>query len=132
MRGRRTEVWPFCYRTLHGAYPPRALNVPRPAYRSKCRGPFGSRPGESRNAQLWGERDPIDLQAARVAELGVDIEALRAEVAGEVDRATEAALAMPMPDPSTATEGVFCEGDAEPLGDGRAPWSGFHTTRGAA
>ena len=81
--------------------------------------------------EQWGERDPIDLQAARVAELGVDVEALRAEVAGEVDRATEAALAMPMPDPSTATEGVFGEGEAEPLGDGRAPWSGFHTTRGA-
>ena len=25
----------------------------------------------------------------------------------------------------TATEGVFCVGEAEPLGDGQAPWSGF-------
>jgi pyruvate dehydrogenase E1 component alpha subunit len=30
-----------------------------------------------------------------------------------------------MPDPATATDGVFCEGEAEPLGDGQAPWSGF-------
>jgi hypothetical protein len=25
------------------------------------------------------------------------------------------------------TEGVFCEGEAEPLGDGQAPWSGFRS-----
>jgi len=49
-----------------------------------------------------------------------------------VDRATEAALAMPMPDPSTATDGVFCDGEADPLGDGMAPWSGFSTARRAA
>jgi hypothetical protein len=31
-----------------------------------------------------------------------------------------------MPDPATATEGVFCTGEPEVLGtDGRAPWSGF-------
>src|SRR5213080_760663 len=65
----------------------------------------------------WEARDPIDLQTARVAELGVDVEALRASVAEEVDRATEAALAMPMPDPSSATDGVFCDGEADPLGD---------------
>jgi pyruvate dehydrogenase E1 component alpha subunit len=74
----------------------------------------------------WRTRDPIDLQSARVAELGVDVEAVRAGVAAEVDRATEAALAMPMPEPGTATDGVFREGEAEPLGDGEAPWSGFH------
>ena len=76
--------------------------------------------------ERWRARDPIDLQAARVAELGVDVEALRAEVAAEVDHATQAALAMPMPEPGSAAEGVFCGGDAEPLGDGAAPWSGFH------
>jgi TPP-dependent pyruvate/acetoin dehydrogenase alpha subunit len=80
----------------------------------------------------WRERDPIDLQAARLAELGVDVEAVRAEVADEVDRATEGALAMPMPDPATATDGAFFEGEPEPLGDGQAPWSGFHAAgRGA-
>jgi len=30
-----------------------------------------------------------------------------------------------MPDPAGARDGVFCTGDAEPLGEGRAPWSGF-------
>jgi len=44
----------------------------------------------------------------------------------EIDAAAEEALAGPMPDPATATDGVFCTGEAEPLGDGQAPWSGFH------
>ena len=43
----------------------------------------------------------------------------------EIDAAAEEALAAPMPDPSTAVDGVFCAGEAEPLGDGQAPWSGF-------
>jgi TPP-dependent pyruvate/acetoin dehydrogenase alpha subunit len=73
----------------------------------------------------WRAHDPIDLEAARVAELGVDVEGLRASVAAEVDRASETALAMPVPDPATAADAVFCEHDAEPLGDGMAPWSGF-------
>ncbi|MDQ4042132.1 MAG: thiamine pyrophosphate-dependent dehydrogenase E1 component subunit alpha [Actinomycetota bacterium] len=67
----------------------------------------------------WSRRDPIELQERRLVERGVDVEALRAEVRATVDRATEEALAMPMPDPSEATEGVFCEGEAVPLGDGR-------------
>jgi len=75
--------------------------------------------------EAWRRRDPIDRQARRVAALGVDVDALRAEVAAEVEAGVEAALAMAMPDPATATTGVFCEGEAEPLGDGRAPWSGF-------
>ena len=73
----------------------------------------------------WRKRDPIDRQTARVAELGIDVEALRAAVQAEIDAATEEALAAPMPDPSSAATGVFCEGEAEPLGDGLAPWSGF-------
>ena len=73
----------------------------------------------------WRKRDPIDRQAARLAALGVDVDALRAEVVAEIDAATEQALAAPMPDPATALEGVFGEGAAEPLGDGQAPWSGF-------
>jgi TPP-dependent pyruvate/acetoin dehydrogenase alpha subunit len=72
----------------------------------------------------WAKRDPIERQERRLAELGVDVEALRAEVREVVERATEEALAMPMPDPASATDGVFAE-EAEPLGDGRAPWSGF-------
>jgi pyruvate dehydrogenase E1 component alpha subunit len=73
----------------------------------------------------WRERDPIERQERRVAELGVDVAALHAEVTATIEAGTEQALAMPMPDPATATEGVFCEGEAEPLGDGAAPWSGF-------
>jgi pyruvate dehydrogenase E1 component alpha subunit len=55
----------------------------------------------------------------------VDVDSLRAEVRAEIDAATEEALAAPMPDPVSALDGVFCEGEAEPLGDGAAPWSGF-------
>ena len=33
---------------------------------------------------------------------------------------------------ATAVDGVFCEGEAEPLGDGQAPWSGFSSTGGDA
>ena len=46
-----------------------------------------------------------------------------AEVRETVERATEEALAMPMPDGASATEGVFAD-EAIPLGDGDAPWSG--------
>jgi pyruvate dehydrogenase E1 component alpha subunit len=73
----------------------------------------------------WRARDPIDRQSARIAALGVDLDALRVSVAAEIDAASEAALSGPMPDPSGVLDGVFCEGEAEPLGDGRAPWSGF-------
>jgi pyruvate dehydrogenase E1 component alpha subunit len=73
----------------------------------------------------WRKRDPIDRQSARLVSLGVDVEAVRASVREEIDAATEDALAAPMPDPNSALEGVFCEDEAEPLGDGQAPWSGF-------
>jgi TPP-dependent pyruvate/acetoin dehydrogenase alpha subunit len=77
----------------------------------------------------WRKRDPIDRQSARLTALGVDVEALRAEIAAEIDAAASEALSAPMPDPSTALDGVFCEGEAEPLGDGQAPWSGFARQR---
>ncbi len=73
----------------------------------------------------WRERDPIERQEKRLAALGVDVEALRAEVSREIERAAQQALEMPMPDPAGARSGVFCEAEAEPLGDGQAPWSGF-------
>src|SRR5438270_907429 len=73
----------------------------------------------------WRKRDPIDRQEARLRDLGVDVETVRAEVKGEIDAAAEEALSTPMPDPAEATADVFCEGEAEPLGDGQAPWSGF-------
>ncbi len=75
--------------------------------------------------EQWRARDPIDRQEARLRELGVDLDALHAEVTAEIQAATEEALAAPMPDPGTVLDGVFAEGEAEPLGDGRAPWSGF-------
>jgi len=74
----------------------------------------------------WRKKDPIDRQEARLRELGVDTAALREEVKAAIDEGTQEALAMPMPDPDTATDRLFYEGD-EPivLGDGRGPWSGF-------
>jgi TPP-dependent pyruvate/acetoin dehydrogenase alpha subunit len=72
----------------------------------------------------WRRKDPIDRQSARVAELGVDVEALRASVQDTIDAGTQEALAMPMPDPETATEGLFAD-EANELEDGQAPWSGW-------
>jgi TPP-dependent pyruvate/acetoin dehydrogenase alpha subunit len=75
--------------------------------------------------EQWRERDPIDHQERRVAALGVDLAALRQQVGDEVEQAANEALALGMPDPSSASSGVFCEGEPEVLGDGLAPWSGF-------
>ncbi len=72
----------------------------------------------------WRRKDPIDRQVARVRELGVDVDALRAEVQAQIDAGTEEALAMPMPDPSTVMDGLFAE-EANELEDGLAPWSGW-------
>jgi|SRR5450755_1004013 len=80
----------------------------------------------------WRKRDPIERQETRLRSVGVDVDALRAAVQAEIDAATEVALAAPMPDPATAVDGVFCEGEAEPLGDGQAPWSGFASPRADA
>jgi TPP-dependent pyruvate/acetoin dehydrogenase alpha subunit len=75
--------------------------------------------------EAWRRRDPVDRQEARLVRAGVDVEALRAEIAATIDAATDEALAMPMPDPATATEGVFYDGDEDLLlSDGAAPWSG--------
>ena len=74
------------------------------------------------------QRDPIERQEKRLTELGVDVEALRAEVSSALDAAVTEALAGPMPAPDGVVEGVFCEGEPAPLGDGRAPWSGFAAT----
>jgi pyruvate dehydrogenase E1 component alpha subunit len=75
----------------------------------------------------WRKRDPIDRQEARLRSAGVDVDAVRASVAEEIDAATEEALATPMPDPASVLDGVFCSGEAEPLGDGVARWSGFRS-----
>jgi pyruvate dehydrogenase E1 component alpha subunit len=73
----------------------------------------------------WRKRDPIERQEGRLRALGVDVESLRSSVTEEIEAATEEALASPMPDPATVLDGVFCEGEAEPLGDGVPRWSGF-------
>jgi pyruvate dehydrogenase E1 component alpha subunit len=75
--------------------------------------------------QEWRTRDPIERQERRLRELGVDVQALHDEVRAAIETAAEEALAAPMPSPSDAASGVFCEGEAEPLGDGQGPWSGF-------
>jgi TPP-dependent pyruvate/acetoin dehydrogenase alpha subunit len=71
----------------------------------------------------WRRKDPIERQERVLEGLGVDVAAVREGVAREIEAGVEEALAMPMPDPDTATEGVFCEGEANVLGDGQAPWS---------
>jgi TPP-dependent pyruvate/acetoin dehydrogenase alpha subunit len=81
--------------------------------------------------EKWAGRDPIELQERRVRELGFDTEALRAEVVAEVDEATQAALALPMPEPGQALEGVFAERELH-LADGQAPWSGYSAPSAAA
>jgi pyruvate dehydrogenase E1 component alpha subunit len=72
----------------------------------------------------WRAKDPIDRQTRRLEALGVDVDAIRAEVKAEIDRGVEEALAGPMPDGETAARGVFAEEPAL-LEDGNAPWSGF-------
>src|SRR5690242_12867055 len=73
----------------------------------------------------WRAKDPIDRQARRLEALGVDVEAIRTAVKAEIDVAAEEALAMPMPDPDSAADGVFADEESL-LQDGAAPWSGFN------
>ena len=72
--------------------------------------------------ELWAEKDPIERYEAKLRDEGVDVEAIRVSVREQMDEETDWALAQPMPDPQTATEGVFAESDTQ-LGDGKAPWS---------
>src|SRR3984957_19372606 len=55
----------------------------------------------------WRRRDPIERQETRLVAAGVDVEALRASVAGEIERAAAEMLATPMPVPSTAVDGAL-------------------------
>jgi pyruvate dehydrogenase E1 component alpha subunit len=89
--------------------------------------------------EKWSQRDPIERYGERlVADHGFsadEVESIRAEVKAYVDECAQRALESPMPDPATASEGVFATGTT-PLGDGRAPWSRWAepaaTTRSAA
>ena len=78
--------------------------------------------------EQWAARDPLELQRERLRALGVDVDAIDAAVREEIDVATREALAMPEPDPATALEGVFCEGEPQTVGRGAAPWSHFAAT----
>jgi TPP-dependent pyruvate/acetoin dehydrogenase alpha subunit len=73
----------------------------------------------------WRRRDPIELEERRLVALGVDVDGLRAEIATKLERALARAREHPMPAAATAQDGVFCEGEAEALGDGLARWSGY-------
>jgi pyruvate dehydrogenase E1 component alpha subunit len=77
-------------------------------------------------AQLeeWRAKDPIERQETRLREAGVDVQAVHDEVRAAIEAGVEEALAMPMPDPGTATHGVFAD-DAQELRDGQAPYSGW-------
>ncbi|MFZ0039956.1 MAG: thiamine pyrophosphate-dependent dehydrogenase E1 component subunit alpha [Solirubrobacteraceae bacterium] len=80
----------------------------------------------------WRQRDPVERQEKRLRTLGADVDSLKAAVTAEIEEAATEALAGPMPDPGDVLDGVFCEGEAEPLGDGLAPWSGFARAEGEA
>jgi pyruvate dehydrogenase E1 component alpha subunit len=70
----------------------------------------------------WAGRDPIARYEQTLRSQGLDVNAIRTEAKELVDAETDWALAQPMPEPATATDGVFAD-RWEPLGDGRAPWS---------
>src|SRR3954466_2520655 len=70
----------------------------------------------------WRAKDPIDRQARRLRELGADVEAVHEEVKRDIEAGVQEALQMPMPDPETATEGLFAE-EANELQDGAGPYS---------
>jgi TPP-dependent pyruvate/acetoin dehydrogenase alpha subunit len=79
----------------------------------------------------WRQRDPVERQDKRLRALGVDVDGLRSAVTAEIEAATSEALAGPMPSAEGVLEGVFCDAEATPLGDGQAPWSGFSLGGGA-
>ena len=74
----------------------------------------------------WSRRDPIDRYSERlVADHGFssdEVETIRSEVKAYVDECARKAVDSPMPDPATATDGVFAD-EWRPLGDGKAPRS---------
>jgi pyruvate dehydrogenase E1 component alpha subunit len=80
----------------------------------------------------WKLRDPIDRQEKRLRSAGVDVDAVRVAVNEEIEAAVVEALSGPMPAADDVLDGVFCTGDPEPLGDGRAPWSGYAVREGDA
>lgn len=72
----------------------------------------------------WAEHDPIGLYRKMLGH-EVDGEALQAAVEAEIEQAVAEALGAPMANAEHVLEGVFCNGDPEPLGVGESRWSGF-------
>jgi pyruvate dehydrogenase E1 component alpha subunit len=76
--------------------------------------------------ERWAKRDPIELYAERlVTDHGFatgEVAEIRDGARVHVEDCAARAIESPMPDPDTATEGVFAE-RWEPMGDGHAPWS---------
>ena len=70
----------------------------------------------------WARRDPIEGYEAKLREAGLDVDPVAQSVKEELERETAWALEQPMPDPSTALDGVFADSDPV-MGDGQAPWS---------
>jgi pyruvate dehydrogenase E1 component alpha subunit len=79
----------------------------------------------------WRAHDPIEGYEARLRERGIDVDAVRARVLQRLDVAVQEALATPLPDPASATEGLWCTTQPRTLGRGDAPWSGHATADGA-
>jgi TPP-dependent pyruvate/acetoin dehydrogenase alpha subunit len=80
--------------------------------------------------EQWAKRDPIDRYGERlVSDYGfepAEVGGIREEVKAYVEECAQKALALPMPEPEEALEGVFAE-DWQALGDGEAPWSFWST-----
>jgi acetoin:2,6-dichlorophenolindophenol oxidoreductase subunit alpha len=64
--------------------------------------PATYRPKEE--VERWLERDPLRIARERLLELGADVEAAERSAREAMDRAVEAALASPYPEPGGATE----------------------------
>ena len=78
----------------------------------------------------WRKRDPIDRQETRLRQLGVDVDEIRARgPSRDRRRRRGGARRADARSGDRRLDGVFCEGEAEPLGDGQAPWSGFSPSR---
>jgi TPP-dependent pyruvate/acetoin dehydrogenase alpha subunit len=78
----------------------------------------------------WGARDPIVSYAEQLRSVGIDVDGIEAQVRKTVVEAADVALTAPMPEPSDALTGVFCEGEPEPVGTGATRWSGLRTDSG--
>jgi pyruvate dehydrogenase E1 component alpha subunit len=76
--------------------------------------------------EYWRGRDPIERYRETLTERGLDLTGISERTAERIAAAVDAALETPMADPATVLDGVFCEGEPEPLGTGgAAPWSGY-------